>query len=95
METEPESTRVRMEIEPESERVRMDIEPESERVRMEIEPEYTSSQEVTENMKESCLATVFWAIICLESVPKIALIQMTKKLVKNSFLNKFGHKGQI
>ena len=29
------------------------------------------------------------------NVPKIALIQTTKKLVKKFFLNKFGHKGQI
>ena len=28
-------------------------------------------------------------------VPMIILIQMTKKLVKNNFLTKFGHKEQI
>ena len=40
---------------------------------------------VTENTKESCLSAVFWATSWLESVPKIVLFQMTKKLVKNIF----------
>ena len=44
-----------------------------------------SSQEVVKNTKESCLSTVFWAISWLESVPKIVLIKMTKKLTKNNF----------
>ena len=28
-------------------------------------------------------------------MPKIVVVEMTEKLVKNKFLNEFGHKGQI
>ena len=37
---------------------------------------------------------MFWAISWLEGVPKIVVV-VTEKLVKNKFLNQFGHKGQI
>ena len=64
------------------------LEVRSRRVRMEIEPE---SEEVR-SLKTHSLSTVFWVINWLEGVPKIVLIQMTKKLAKKFFLNKFGHK---
>ena len=45
-----------------------------------------SSQGDIENTKGiCCLSAVFWATSWLEGVPKIVLIQMTKKLVKNIF----------
>ena len=53
------------------------------------------SQEVIENTNENCLSAAFWAISWLEGVPKIILKQMTKKQVKNNFVNKFGHEGHI
>ena len=59
-------------------------------VRMEREPE---SQAVRRSLKtrELYIKKESW----LEGVPKIVLIKMTKKLVRNNFLNTVGHKWQI
>ena len=57
----------------------------SRRVRMEIESG-SSSKEVIENMKESCLNTMLWTISWLEGVTKIVLIQITKKLPQRTDL---------
>ena len=59
----------------------------STKVRMEIEPE---SQAVRRSLKTRELYMKKES--GLEGVPKIVLIKMTKKLVRNNFLSKVGHK---
>ena len=54
---------------------------------MEREPESEAVRRSLKTRRKSV------SVLCF--VPKIVLIKMTRKPIKNNFLNKFGHKGQI